>query len=65
MFSMPYVPFLRRRVNRSEFYGPDDDIPLLVAILMGIQRMFSINNNNTYPITLKQKQNSNNFIHMF
>ncbi|KAI7858313.1 permease family-domain-containing protein [Circinella umbellata] len=34
---MPYIPFLKKRANRSEFYGPDDDIPLLVAILMGIQ----------------------------
>ena len=58
---MPYIPFLRRRANHSEFYGPDDDIPLLVAILMGIQRMFSINNNNTYPLHLT-KINNNSFI---
>ncbi|KAI9244560.1 permease family-domain-containing protein [Phascolomyces articulosus] len=34
---MPYIPFLKKKANRSEFYGPDEDIPVFVAILMGIQ----------------------------
>lgn len=35
---MPRLPFISHRANQSPFYGPDDDIPILVTILMGIQR---------------------------
>ncbi|KAI9490206.1 permease family-domain-containing protein [Zychaea mexicana] len=34
---MPYIPFFKKHANRSEFYGPDEDIPVFVAILMGVQ----------------------------
>lgn len=41
---MPHIPFLSKKANTSPFYGPDDEIPILVTILMGIQRkdFFSI-----------------------
>lgn len=35
---MPHIPFIRQKANRSPFYGPDDEIPTLVAIIMGFQR---------------------------
>lgn len=35
---MPQIPFLTRKANTSPFYGPDEDIPILVTILMGLQR---------------------------
>lgn len=38
LYSMPRLPFIAKRANKSPFYGPDDDIPILVIILMGIQR---------------------------
>lgn len=35
---MPRIPFYKKKVGKSIFYGPDDSIPVLVALLMGIQR---------------------------
>lgn len=35
---MPRIPFLQQKANRSPFYGPDDDVPIIVALLMGVQR---------------------------
>lgn len=35
---MPRIPFYTKRVGKSIFYGPDDSIPVLVALLMGVQR---------------------------
>ncbi|KAK9762969.1 hypothetical protein K7432_010768 [Basidiobolus ranarum] len=40
---MPRIPFLNRsQVNRSPFYGPDDEIPISVALLMGIQHFLAV-----------------------
>ncbi|KAI8146642.1 permease family-domain-containing protein [Fennellomyces sp. T-0311] len=38
---MPHIPFLRKRANRSNFYGPDEDLPIFVAILMSIQHFLA------------------------
>lgn len=36
---MPRIPFIGKSSNvSSPFFGPNDEIPILVAILMGIQR---------------------------
>lgn len=35
---MPHIPFFHRKANSSPFYGPNDEIPILVTILMGVQR---------------------------
>lgn len=37
-FCMPRIPFYKRKVGNPIFYGPFDDIPVLVALLMGVQR---------------------------
>lgn len=37
---MPTIPFITKKSNTSPFYGPDDDIPVLVTILMGLQRKY-------------------------
>ncbi|KAI8347667.1 permease family-domain-containing protein [Blakeslea trispora] len=39
---MPVLPFMKRTNNGSPFYGPDDDIPILVTILMGIQHFLAV-----------------------
>ncbi|KAG0740504.1 hypothetical protein G6F57_000843 [Rhizopus arrhizus] len=39
---MPRLPFIAKRANKSPFYGPDDDIPILVIILMGIQHFLAV-----------------------
>lgn len=38
LYSMPTIPFITKKANTSPFYGPDDEIPVLVTILMGLQR---------------------------
>lgn len=38
--SMPRLPFLRRKQALSIFYRPNDSIPIVLAILMGIQRKY-------------------------
>jgi hypothetical protein len=40
---MPHIPFLSQKANSSPFYGPDDEIPILVTVLMGLQRNYDIN----------------------
>jgi hypothetical protein len=38
---MPRIPFIGNGSSiSSQFFGPDDEIPIIVAILMGIQRMY-------------------------
>ncbi|KAK9694205.1 hypothetical protein K7432_013521 [Basidiobolus ranarum] len=40
---LPRLPFLNRnRANQSPFYGPDDEIPISVALLMGIQHFLAV-----------------------
>ncbi|EIE78716.1 hypothetical protein RO3G_03421 [Rhizopus delemar RA 99-880] len=39
---MPRLPFITKRANKSPFYGPDDDIPILVIVLMGIQHFLAV-----------------------
>lgn len=39
---MPHIPFFHRKANSSPFYGPDDEIPILVTVLMGLQRKYKI-----------------------
>ncbi|CAO3664583.1 unnamed protein product [Rhizopus stolonifer] len=39
---MPRLPFIAQKDNTSPFYGPDDDIPILVIILMGIQHFLAV-----------------------
>lgn len=40
-YSVPNIPFLTKKANSSPFYGPDDEIPILVTTLMGIQRKYT------------------------
>lgn len=40
--SIPNIPFLTKKANSSPFYGPNDDIPILVTLLMGLQRKIFI-----------------------
>ena len=35
---MPRLPFLKTRRIKSPFYGPNDEISILLAIVMGLQR---------------------------
>jgi hypothetical protein len=40
---MPRIPFIgKNKVVSSPFFGPNDEIPIMVAILMGVQRKFHI-----------------------
>ncbi|ORX80856.1 Xanthine/uracil permease [Basidiobolus meristosporus CBS 931.73] len=40
---MPRIPFLQRnQVNTSPFFGPDDEIPISVALLMGLQHFLAV-----------------------
>ncbi|CAO3635633.1 unnamed protein product [Mucor hiemalis] len=39
---MPTIPFITKKSNTSPFYGPDDDIPVLVTILMGLQHFLAV-----------------------
>lgn len=36
--SMPRIPCLKREIKQSTFYGPNDSMPIVLAIIMGIQR---------------------------
>ncbi|KAG2237762.1 hypothetical protein INT48_009701 [Thamnidium elegans] len=39
---MPTIPFITKKANSSPFYGPDDEIPILVTILMGLQHFLAV-----------------------
>ncbi|KAI9480339.1 MAG: permease family-domain-containing protein [Benjaminiella poitrasii] len=39
---MPNIPFITRKANSSPFYGPDDNIPILVTVLMGLQHFLAV-----------------------
>ncbi|KAI9305861.1 permease family-domain-containing protein [Cunninghamella echinulata] len=39
---MPRIPFFQQRANSSPFYGPNDEIPILVAIIMGVQHFLAV-----------------------
>lgn len=39
---MPHIPFMSKKANTSPFYGPNDEIPILVTILMGLQRKYKM-----------------------
>ncbi|KAI8646357.1 permease family-domain-containing protein [Parasitella parasitica] len=39
---MPHIPFFHRKANSSPFYGPDDEIPILVTALMGLQHFLAV-----------------------
>ncbi|KAG2198775.1 hypothetical protein INT47_010561 [Mucor saturninus] len=39
---IPNIPFLTKKANSSPFYGPNDDIPILVTLLMGLQHFLAV-----------------------
>ncbi|GAN08234.1 purine permease protein [Mucor ambiguus] len=39
---MPHIPFFHRKANSSPFYGPNDEIPILVTVLMGLQHFLAV-----------------------
>ncbi|KAI8333452.1 permease family-domain-containing protein [Chlamydoabsidia padenii] len=39
---MPRIPYLHPKSNGSPFYGPNDDIPIVVAIIMGLQHFLAV-----------------------
>ncbi|KAG2233397.1 permease family-domain-containing protein [Thamnidium elegans] len=39
---MPRIPFYKKKVGNPIFYGPFDDIPVLVALLMGAQHFLAV-----------------------
>ncbi|CAO3587605.1 unnamed protein product [Absidia cylindrospora] len=39
---MPRIPFLQPKANESPFYGPNDEIPILVALIMGFQHFLAV-----------------------
>ncbi|KAI9493448.1 permease family-domain-containing protein [Zychaea mexicana] len=56
---MPHIPFLRRRTNTSPFYGPNDPIPVFLAIVMGIQHFLSVIGGVITPTILISGSGSN------
>ncbi|RCH96239.1 hypothetical protein CU097_014296 [Rhizopus azygosporus] len=57
---MPRLPFISHRANQSPFYGPDDDIPILVTILMGIQHFLAVIGGIITPTIIISGQGSSN-----
>jgi hypothetical protein len=44
---MPRIPFHKKKVGNSIFYGPEDVPPVFVALLMGIQRKYKADHLST------------------
>lgn len=36
--SVPRIPWKKEKPKPSTFYGPDDPVPIFLAIVMGVQR---------------------------
>ncbi|KAI7849904.1 permease family-domain-containing protein [Circinella umbellata] len=39
---IPHIPFLRKKANSSPFYGPNDDVPIFLLLVMGIQHFLAV-----------------------
>ncbi|KAG0738064.1 hypothetical protein G6F62_009237 [Rhizopus arrhizus] len=39
---MPRIPCLKREIKQSTFYGPNDSMPIVLAIIMGIQHFLAV-----------------------
>ncbi|KAI8142761.1 permease family-domain-containing protein [Fennellomyces sp. T-0311] len=39
---MPHIPFLKKKANTSPFYGPNDDVPIFLACIMGVQHFLAV-----------------------
>ncbi|KAI8330667.1 permease family-domain-containing protein [Choanephora cucurbitarum] len=57
---MPVLPFMKKKSNSSPFYGPNDDIPLLVTLLMGVQHFLAVIGGIITPALLLSGAGSSN-----
>ncbi|KAI8142542.1 permease family-domain-containing protein [Fennellomyces sp. T-0311] len=39
---IPHIPFVKKKANRSPFYGPNDKISIFLALIMGVQHFLAV-----------------------